>query len=244
MGVKSQVEIMPMIKNLVLLCLPLILVLGKPQGPAPGAASSGDLESVLTQMDREASSFKSAQADFDWDNYQKVVDETDKQKGEVYFRRIGKEVEIMFDFRSPVPKQVLFKGGKVQLYNPKADQITEYEAGENKSDVEAFLSLGFGARGHDLTKSYDVKMAGWDPVDSFKAAKLELTSKSVRIRNMFSQFVLWIDPQRDVPIKQQVFEPSGDYWLTHYTGVKLNVRISDDHFRIKTTPNTKIVKPR
>jgi outer membrane lipoprotein-sorting protein len=229
-----------------LLCLVLVAMLGKGQNPAPASSPSSaepELETVLSQMDTTSMTFKSAQADFDWDNYQKVVDETEKQKGRVYFRRQGRDVEAMFEITSPAPKQVLFKSGKLLLYNPKIDQITEYEAGKNKSDVEGFLSLGFGARGHDLLKSYDVKMTGWETTDGVKTAKLELVAKSQRVRNMFSKFVLWIDIKQDVPIRQQVLEPSGDYWLAHYRDIKRNSRIPDSVFRIKSTPNTKTVRP-
>jgi outer membrane lipoprotein-sorting protein len=230
-----------------LLCLALVATLGKGQNPVPASPPNNaerELETVLSQLDAASISFKSAQADFDWDNYQKVVDETEKQKGRVYFRRQGGDVEAMFEITSPVPKQVLFKGGRLLLYNPKIDQITEYEAGKNKSDVEGFLSLGFGARGHDLLKSYDVKMAGWETTDGVKTVKLELVSKSQRVRNMFSKFILWIDTKEDVPVRQQVLEPSGDYWLSHYTNIRRNSRIPDSIFRVKTTPNTKTVRPK
>lgn len=229
-----------------LLCLLLLPLFSTSQNlvPRPSHATSDpELETVLAQMDKASAGFRSAQADFDWDNYQKAVDETDRQKGRVYFRRNGSDVEAMFDITSPAAKQVLFKQGKIRLYNPKIDQITEYEPGKNKSDVEAFLSLGFGARGHDLLKSYDVKMDGWETVDGVRTAKLELIAKSEKVRNMFSKFILWIDPKQDVPLKQQVLEPAGDYWLSHYTDIKLNSKISEEIFRIKTTPRTKVVKP-
>src|SRR5262249_19213134 len=156
---------------------------------------------------------------FEWDNYQRAVDETERQTGRVYFRRNGSNVEAMFDITSQPTKQVLFKDGKLSLYNPKIDQITERDAGKNKSDVEAFLGLGFGARGHDLLKNYEVKMTGWETVDGVRTARLELVSTSPKVRNMFSQFILWIDLQRDIPLRQKVMEPSQDYWLSHYANI-------------------------
>lgn len=236
-------------KSAALLCLMLLSFAARKQNsprPVPALVEPGDLEAVLTQMDKASTSFRTAHAEFEWDNYQKVVDETEKQSGQVYFRRSGNrenDVEAMFDVTGPEAKQVLFKGGKLMLYSPKIDQITEYELGKNKSAVDAFLNLGFGARGHDLLHSYDVKMAGWETVDGAKTAKLELTALAPKVRNMFSQFVLWIDPRRDIPIKQEVIEPSGDYWRSHYTEFKLGDKIPDDAFQIKKTPHTKVVRP-
>lgn len=227
-------------KSLVLLCLS-VAMLGTKQQPAKPHSDTDELEAVLSQMDASAATFKSAQAAFEWDNYQKVVDETDKQTGQVYFRRNGSSVQVMFDIADPSPKQILYKDGKLLLYEKKIDQITEHQA-ENRSDVESYLSLGFGARGHELPKSYDVKMDGWESLDGVKTAKLELVSKSEKVRNMFSRFIIWIDPQRDVPIKQQVFASSGDYWLSHYKEIKRNAAIPEDAFKLQTTSHTRTVK--
>src|SRR5947208_6546852 len=49
--------------------------------------SDGALERVLTQMDNTAAKFHTTQANFIWNQYSKVVDETDIQKGKVYLDR-------------------------------------------------------------------------------------------------------------------------------------------------------------
>ena len=105
------------------------------------------------------------------------------------------------------------------------------------------MSLGFGGRGHDLPRSYQVKMNGWETVDNVKTAKLELIPKDNKFRNVVSRILLWIDPERDISLKQQFFEPSGDYRLAHYTGIKLNEKIPDNAFRLKTSSKTKVVTP-
>ena len=61
------------------------------QGTAP------DLDHVLTQMDSNAKNFRSAEASFVWDQYQKVIDETDTQKGKIYFRRQGNDTQMAAD---------------------------------------------------------------------------------------------------------------------------------------------------
>src|ERR1019366_3193647 len=123
-------------------------------------AQAQNLESVLNSMDQAAASFRTAQADFVWDQYQKVVDDHDFQKGTMYFRHQGGDIEMAADITSPIAKYVLFHGDMVSVYQPSIDQITEYNAGKNKSDFESFLVLGFGGRGHDLAKSFDVSYAG------------------------------------------------------------------------------------
>ena len=123
-------------------------------------AHAQNLESVLNSMDQAAANFHSAQCDFVSDQYQKVVDDHDFQKGTMYFRRQGDDVEMAADITSPDKKYVLFTGNLVSFYQPSIDQVTEYNAGKNKADFESFLVLGFGGAGHDLSKSYDVNYAG------------------------------------------------------------------------------------
>lgn len=208
--------------------------------PSP---TSPDLERVLGQMDKTAAAFRTTQADFVWDQYQKVVDETDTQKGRVYFRRSGDETQMAADIQEPDKKYVLFSDSKVQIYQPRIDQITVYNAGKNRTEFESFLVLGFGGSGHDLLKSFDVKYLGTEKVGEFNSAKLDLTPKSQKVRNTFAHIVLWIDPARGVSLQQQLFEPSGDYRLAKYSTIELNQKISDSVFKIKTTPKTKTVSP-
>jgi outer membrane lipoprotein-sorting protein len=87
---------------------------------------SAELERVLAQMDAAAKSFKTTEASVVWDQYQKVIDETETQKGRIYFRRQGGEVQMAADFVEPDKKYVVYSGGKVQVYQPKIDQVNEY----------------------------------------------------------------------------------------------------------------------
>jgi outer membrane lipoprotein-sorting protein len=211
-------------------------------------AENTALDKVLTQMDQQAAAFKNAQATFAWDQYTKVVDDHDLQEGSIYFRRLSKsEVQMSANINKangqPMAKVVLFADGKVRLYEPKIDRITEYDAGKNKADFESFLVLGFGGGGHDLLKSFDVKLIGNEPVQGVNAAKLDLTPKSPKMRAMFSHIILWIDPARGVSVQQQFFAPDGDYRLAKYNNIRLNEKISDDVFKLKTTPKTQIVRP-
>src|SRR5437762_237733 len=61
------------------------------------APKPSNLESVLSAMDGASEKFRSAQADLNSQQYQKVVDETDVQKGKVYFRRKNKDLEMKLD---------------------------------------------------------------------------------------------------------------------------------------------------
>ena len=209
---------------------------------ATRAAGQGDpLQKVLNLMDTAAASFRTTQANFEWEQYWKVVNDKETQKGTVYYRRSGKEIQMMADIADP-PKSVLFSEGKVQVYEPKLKRVTSYEAGKNREAVESFLVLGFGGSGHDMLKSFDVKYLGDETVGGVSTAKLELIPKSERVRNIFAKIWLWIDPARGISVQQQFFEPSGDYRLAKYSDFQLNQRIPDTVFKLKTSGDTKRIE--
>jgi len=204
------------------------------------AQNDPNLQKILDQMDATAAQFRTAQANFEWDQFFKVVNETDTQKGTVYYRRSGKDIQMMAEITDP-PKTVLFSEGKVQVYEPRLKRVTTYEAGKNREAVESFLVLGFGGSGHDMLKSFDVKYLGTENVGGVNAAKLELTPKSDRVRGIFARILLWIDPARGISVQQQFFEPSGDYRLAKYSDIKVNQKIPDSVFKLKTSGDTKVV---
>lgn len=207
------------------------------------AQSNAALERILNRMDSTAAGFHTAEASFVWDQYQKVVDETDTQKGKVYFRRAGNETQMAADIAEPDKKYVLFAEGKVQLYQPRIDQVTVYNTGKNRADFEGFFVLGFGGGGHDMQKSFEVKYLGTEQVNGVEAAKLDLIPKAQKVRNTFGHIVLWIDPAQGISVQQQFFEPSGDYRLAKYSDIQLNQKIPDTAFKLKTTGKTKFVSP-
>lgn len=237
------------------ICIAAVLVAGALAQPAlrrapgpqstPAAASQNpaELNAVLTRMDQAAAKFKTTQADFVWDQYSKVVNETDTQKGTLYFRRTKSGVEMAAHITDPGVKYVLFRDGKARVYEPGIDQETVYNAGKSKADFESFLVLGFGGGGHDLEKSFDVRYLGKEQAQGVNADELELTPKSQRMRNTFSQILLWIDPARGVSVQQKLLEPSGDYRLAKYSNIQINARIPDSTFKLKTTGKTRLITP-
>jgi outer membrane lipoprotein-sorting protein len=172
------------------------------------------------------------------------VDEHDLQKGMVYFRRAGNEIQMAADITNPEsPKYVLFTDSKVEIYQPKIDQVTRYNTGKDRAAFESFLVLGFGGSGKDMLKSFDVKYIEAEKVSGVDTAKLELVPKSIKGRNTFDHIWLWVDLSRGVSVQQQLFEPSGDYRLAKYSDMQLNQKIPDSVFKLKTTGRTKIVSP-
>src|SRR5580658_5140251 len=100
----------------------------------PAHAASPDLEKVLRQLDAASANFHSAQAEFKWDQYIKVVDSTDTQTGTVYFQRNGAATKMAAQVRqlngNDDPKTVVYDGTTLKLYQPRIKQITQFAAGK------------------------------------------------------------------------------------------------------------------
>jgi outer membrane lipoprotein-sorting protein len=204
------------------------------------AQNDSNLQKVLSEMDKMAAEFRTTQASFVWEQFFKVINENDTQKGTVSYRRSGKDIQMLAEISDP-PKTVLFSEGKVQVYEPKLKRVTSYEAGKNREAVESFLVLGFGGSGRDMVKSFDVKYLSTEDVGGVSSAKLELVPKSDRVRGIFAKIWLWIDPARGISVQQQFFEPSGDYRLAKYSDIKVNQKIPDSVFKLKTPSDTQFV---
>lgn len=223
--------------------------------PQEKPADSVTLESVLKTMDTAAANFHTTQAEFEWDSYEKVINEVDEiQTGTIYFRRVGKDIEMMAEVKNAGPdlqhqkperKYVLYTGGKISIYQPKIEQVTLYDLGKNKVDLESYVVLGFGGSGRDLAKSFDVTYVGPETIDGVATAQLQLIPKSEKVRNNYNKILLWIDVEKGISRQQQFFSPQGDYRLTKYTSIQLNEKkIPDDVFKIKTTNKTKTLSPK
>jgi outer membrane lipoprotein-sorting protein len=217
----------------------------------PTASQANELlKAVFARVDKTATEFRSAEASFEWDQYTRAVDETDKQQGKVYFRKAGGKVEMAAHVIAPpdtkknpaasaAEKFVLYSGGKVQLFQPDADRLDIYSTGKSNEAVESFLVLGFGGSSRDMLKLFDVAYGGHEQMDGGDTDRLELTPKAEKIKNMFSQIELWIN-SRGISIQQKLISSEGDYRLNKYSGIFLNQKIPDSAFKLKTTGKTTI----
>ena len=202
-----------------------------------------DLQTVLSLMDRTAATLRTVETEFTWDDYERVVDNHDYQKGMMYFSRSGKNVEMSAEIKQPAPKFVLFNAGTVRVYEPRIDQVTVYNVGKNKADFEAFLVLGFGGAGRDLATNFEVRSAGSEQLAGITAYKLELVPKTASARNTFPLITLWIDANRGIAVQQRFDQGGGNYRLAQYSNIKLNQKLPDGVFKLPTTGKTRTVRP-
>ncbi len=222
------------------------------------AQQKPELDAVLKQLDMASASFHSAQANFRWDVYEKVVKETTSQCGVIYFERKNDATEMGAKV-APSPTQscageasatadgtktIAYRSGELQMFEPKTDHLTILHAGNNQTQLESYLTLGFGGSGRDLAKAWNIAVEGTetlsDGTKDVQTVKLDLVGKDPAARSNFSHITIWVDPARGVSLKQAFFTPSGDSKTTYFDHIRLNKKIDAGWFAIKTDKKTQI----
>lgn len=225
---------MAVVKRMKVVALGAVALLGS----AAALGQNADLQKVLTQMDAASLRFKSAQADFSADSYTAVVDSHSVQKGTIAFRRTGSAVEMMMHVKTedgqPSVKDVLYKNGELDYYQPAVKQETILKGGSN---YDRYFSLGFGGSGQDLVRDWNIKYLGTEQVNGTETAKLDLTPKTPS--DQFTHITIWIDTKRGVSLKQEVFQPSGDTRTAVYSNIKLN-DVSASAFELHVASGTQV----
>ncbi len=205
------------------------------------------LNAVLAKMDAASKTFRSAQADFQWDYYEKIVRDTTTQTGTIYFQREGGGTEmgaVIVDpaAKSKVVKAIHFKGAELQMFDPGVDQITVLNEASNQAEIESFLTLGFGAGGSELAKVWNITDLGPETVDGVATEKLDLVNKNPDARKTVLHVTIWIDPTRAIALKQVAYQTGGNYRTATYSHIRLNQSIDKSKFAFKTDKKTQTIK--
>jgi len=203
-------------------------------------AQDADLRQVLNQMDAASSRFRSAQADFTADTYTAVVQSHDIQKGTIAFRRADGSIEMAMHVKTdndqPSLKDVLYKNGELDYYQPTVKQETILKGGSN---YDRYFTLGFGGSGKELAADWNIKYLGKEPVGGVETAKLDLTPKTPS--DQFSHIIIWINTQNGIALKQQVFQSDGDWRTAVYSNVRLN-GVPASAFTLKIASGTQVTR--
>lgn len=201
------------------------------------------LNQVIAELNSAAAKFKSAQADFSWNQYQAVVQEHDIQSGTIYFDRRGADTwmaaYVKQEGGATAPKDVVFNGSELQLYQPSIKQLQVFRATGNQ--MESYLTLGFGGSGNSLKQNWDVTVLGRETMENVPVVKLDLKPKSQNVQNTFTHVTIWVDTARGISLKQVFYQPSGDQSTNTYSNIRYNQPISQDIFHLKIAPGTAVV---
>jgi outer membrane lipoprotein-sorting protein len=216
----------------------------KPKAVAAAQTKAG-LPGILAQLDSSSAKFTSAQADMHQELFDAVIKDTTKQLGQIYFQRKNGSTQMgikMLAEDAPAgspPAQILeFKSPTLRILETGAGKVNEFSAtGKNQALAQTALALGFGGSGHDLEQSWTITDLGpetlKDGAQPVQTEKLDLVAKDDSVRkNYFSHITIWIDPTRNVSLKQVSYaasdgKPTGNTRTVYYSNIQLNKDIVD-----------------
>ena len=231
-----------MVPRKLVFAAPLLFLLFLPAQPGSAAdqSSTAKLQQLLQQLDISAAKFRSASANFEFKNIQTVpVPDTDIMTGSVFFEHHGGNVRMAAHVTQRNGQTYgavyTYEKGIFQLYDQQLNQVTKYQ---NSANLAGYVSLGFGASGKELQDKFDLTYLGQETLDGMKTDKLQLIPKDQRARNLFTKVTIWIDPARDVNLKQVFDEGQGLSRICTYTNIQMNHSISSSEFTFKTNKKT------
>jgi outer membrane lipoprotein-sorting protein len=203
-----------------------------------------NLEKVMSQMDASSAKFQDMEADITADLFTVVVQEHEIQTGKTAFRRAGGSLEmitkILTDNGQPSERDILYKNGELDFYQPALKQETIFSSGANRGEFDSLLATGFGATSKDLSSTWTVSLLGMETMDGVQTAKLDLVPKQANIRNNVSHITIWLDPSRDISLKQVMYQPTGDSRTVTYSNIRYNTHPPASLFTLKIASGTQV----
>jgi outer membrane lipoprotein-sorting protein len=257
---RSRWSLMPLHKSRVIAQTACLLAAFA--GPALAHAQakpSGLPPAIREQMDAASAKFTSAQADLKQEIFTKVVHDTETQPGQIYFLRKAGSMQMGMKLLPPdaapgaQPAQVIeFAASKLRSFSPGTNQVDEISVtGKNQGLAETGMTVGFGGSGTDLAKAWTIDYLGSESLNdgskAVKTEKLDLVAKDPAISNTYSHITIWLDPARDVSLKQVLFlasggKSTGDTRTVYYTNIRLNQPVDTAPFAIKCKGKCTVVQ--
>ncbi|MGH9716219.1 MAG: LolA family protein [Candidatus Acidiferrales bacterium] len=194
---------------------------------------------VRQELDREAKDFHSLSANMERTKVTVVVNDRSTERGNLFVRGD----KMLLQIKAPDPRTILRLGDNLYIYNPGLKRVEEYNLGKNRALVDQFLLLGFGTRGSELERGYDVKLLREERIDNQQVVVLDLTPKSPQVLHQISKIQIWLSESTWLPVQQEFYEAgSGDYSIVRYSNVVRNPQIPDSTFRQNWPKGTQKVK--
>lgn len=213
--------------------------------PAIVAAGDTALDQVLARMDRAAKDFKGMTAQVTYVQHTEVLNENDQETGTITMKKVHSgELDGLVDFTSPDRKSFAFDKRTAREYLPKLKTVQVFDLKKHAEQIDQLIMIGFGTSGSELAKDYDMTVLGTEPWQGQQTVHLQLIPKSAEVKQYVQKLELWVPAQGDPsPVHERIFEPSGDYRLVTYSGLKINPPLPADALKLKLPPGVETVYP-
>ncbi len=214
-------------------------------GPATLAAADNSLQQVLSRMDKAAADFKAMTAQVTYVTHTDVLNDDSTETGTAIMKKVQPgEVQARIDFTAPDLKTITIEKRRVQEYLRKINTLQIFDLDKKGPQLDKFLMIGFGTSGTEIAAAYDVMILGSEQLSGQAVTRLQLVPKSGEAKQYVKKLELWIPEQGDpYPLREKIFEPSGDYLLVTYSDQKINPLLKADALELKPAAGVKVEHP-
>ncbi len=146
---------------------------------------------------------------------------------------------VRVDWTKPAAEQMVVIGDKYELYRPRLNQVIKGSASKAKSSGTAGGALAFMSMSKaQLQANYSVKYIGQESVsDGTQTWHLELTPKTA---TSYKTAEIWVNSD-GLPVQAKVIEKNNDTTTVLLSGVKTNVSLKTEIFKLDYPKTAKIV---
>ena len=202
------------------------------------------LGAVQARMDKSAAEFAGLSARVKKVSYTAVIKDSSVESGTFMIKKVKPgDVRVRMEIDKPDARSIALSRKKYEIFLPKINTVQEYDLTQYGRLVDQFLLLGFGTPVRDITKSYDMVVAGTETIDGKQTTRVELRPKLASVKEHLKLVEIWIPMNDGNPIQQKFLQPSGDYTLSTYMDVKVNPLLKDADVQLTLPKNVKREKP-
>ena len=229
---------MPKMKSKVFLLTRSVSALACLACVALGAPLS--LPEIMKRLDQNAAGFRAMSAKLERIDYTAVLRDASKESGEIMLlkKRPG-AVAMRIDFTAPDVKQISYSDKKIQSYLPKINTVQIVDVGKIDGLISQGILIGFGTTAKELQKAYSIKLLGEEAINGKAATKLELIPRGDSPLMKLKKIEVWLAVSDGYPLRQKLYQSSGDYNQATYTDLKINPPITEQSVRLDLPKNVK-----
>ena len=202
------------------------------------------LQAVQARMDKSAAEFAALKAHVKKITFTAIIKDTTTESGEFLIKKLKTgDVRVRMEVEKPDARSIALSRKKYEVFLPKINTVQEYDLSQYGKLIDQFLLLGFGTPVAELQKSYTMRVTGSETIEGTPATKLEMAPKAESVKAHLKLIEVWIPANDGNPVQQKFTQPSGDYFITTYTDVKVNPLLKDADVQLTLPKNVKREKP-
>jgi outer membrane lipoprotein carrier protein len=190
-------------------------------------------QEVVQRVEERYEQFWSLTADFIQESTNKMLGQTRRAKGKVYFQKGG----LMRWEYTTSPENVWVSDGKtLWFYQPEENQVVLQKVDDEKGGLFFGFLLGRG----NLTRDFEIQGEDEEAIEAEKAYRVTLTPKEPHA--MMSRLVLDVDRKTWDVRQSEVYDAYDNLTRTRFSRIRVNRELAQDLFTVEIPPGTEVIE--